>query len=238
MFQKANITIEKHNGVFVLRDDLLQGGTKSILMDDLLDPTKDEYIYASPVYGAFQIALSIYCINHFKTATIFCAKRNELHPNTIICKENGANIIEVPYGYLSNIESKAHEYLKLRPNAQKLMFGARNEQAKDLIAERMREIIRVLGVVPDSIWCAIGSGTLVEGILRGTTTSKVNGVSVGAAYENFDDRLTIYKYPKKFEWINKYPCPFKSMPNYDLKAWESCMINKRPDEVTLFWNVY
>ena len=46
-----NITIEKHNNVYVLRDDLLPGGSKSILMNHILDPNYDEYIYASPVYG-------------------------------------------------------------------------------------------------------------------------------------------------------------------------------------------
>ncbi len=81
----SNITLEKHNGVIVLRDDLLPGGTKSILMDKILDEAYSEYVYASPVYGAFQIALSIWCKNNNKKATIFCAKRNELHPNTIKC---------------------------------------------------------------------------------------------------------------------------------------------------------
>jgi len=50
------ITIEKHKGVNVLRDDLLIGGTKSILMPSIIGDDL-EYVYASPVYGGFQIAL-------------------------------------------------------------------------------------------------------------------------------------------------------------------------------------
>jgi hypothetical protein len=54
------IVIEKHKCVNVLRDDLLPGGTKSILMPSIIGDSL-EYVYASPVYGGFQIALSAYC---------------------------------------------------------------------------------------------------------------------------------------------------------------------------------
>lgn len=54
------LTLEKHKGITVLRDDLLTGGTKSILMPSIISDS-DEYVYASPVYGGFQIALFAYC---------------------------------------------------------------------------------------------------------------------------------------------------------------------------------
>lgn len=62
------ITIEQHKGVNVLRDDLLTGGTKSILMPSIIGDDL-EYVYASPVYGGFQIALSAYCQSVNKKAT-------------------------------------------------------------------------------------------------------------------------------------------------------------------------
>lgn len=52
------ITIEQHNGVSVLRDDLLPGGTKACFIGELLAPSFACHVYASPVYGAFQIALA------------------------------------------------------------------------------------------------------------------------------------------------------------------------------------
>ena len=45
------------------------------------------------------------------------------------------------------------------------------EESKNLIANRTKEIISKLGYEPDEIWCALGSGVLMEGIIRGTTTS-------------------------------------------------------------------
>ena len=117
-----SIFIEKYenqNGIYVLRDDLLPGGTKSILIDSLVHEVHDydnvnEIVYASPCYGGFQIALSIFCKNNNKKATIFCAKRKVRHPNTETCVQNGANVVEVPYGYLSVVEKYAREYVRER----------------------------------------------------------------------------------------------------------------------------
>ena len=202
-----SIVIEKYEnqpGIYVLRDDLLPGGTKSILIDSLLVNNHDnhdvnELVYASPCYGGFQIALSIYCKNNNKKATIFCAKRKIRHPNTEICIQNGANVVEVPYGYLSVVEKHAREYLRLReprfphtPSLQtkgiilgaggvlagglaplvplKIAFGANSPESINIIASRAKRVIEsfteIYGKPPDEIWCAVGSGTLISGIIQ------------------------------------------------------------------------
>jgi hypothetical protein len=95
--------IQSHNSILVLRDDLLPGGTKSVLLPHLIGEAQ-QYVYASPVYGGFQIALSIYCKSIGKQATIFCAERREMHPNTLKCLEHGAKVVQVKHGYLSVVE--------------------------------------------------------------------------------------------------------------------------------------
>lgn len=226
------ITIEEYNGIKVLRDDLLAGGTKSILMPSLIEPNK-EYVYASPVYGGFQIALSAYC---GALATIFCAKRKEMHPNTKQCLKYGAKVIEVPYGYLTVIEKHAKDYC-LATGAIKLKFGANEPENKIIIGNRMRQIIQELGKEPDEIWCAIGSGTLVDSILMATETAQIKGVQVGAEYKGVHERLQVLKYHKGFDKLSNYKAGFQSMPNYDLKAWEYCNKFKTGNDV-LFWNVF
>jgi hypothetical protein len=237
------INIEKYDNINVLRDDLLKGGTKSVILNNLLDKSINEWVYASPVYGGLQIALSHWCKSNNKKATIFCAERNELHENTKLCADLGANIIQIPYGYLSNIKSKANEYCK-QNNAQQIPFGLDTEMSRDIISNRMKDIIKIIGKEPNEIWCAVGSGVLVEGIIRGTKTAKIYGVQVGKEYniginkftDGFD-RLTILKYPKSFDKNSDIIPPFKSTQNYDAKAWEYC-INKKGDGEILFWNVY
>ena len=194
-----SIVIEKYEnqtGIYVLRDDLLPGGTKSILLDSLLINHHDvnELVYASPCYGGFQIALSIFCKNNNKKATIFCAERKLRHPNTEICIQNGANVIEVPYGYLSVVEKHSREYIRdsilqkkksisinskggvlgaqcLAPLVPlKIAFGANSPENINIIASRAKRVIELFsemyGTPPDEIWCAVGSGTLISGIIQ------------------------------------------------------------------------
>ena len=229
--------IKDHYGIKVVRDDLLPGGTKSILLASIDSPHINEFVYASPVYGGFQIAISIYCKSVGKLATIFCAKRNILHANTLKCIEHGASVIEVPYGYLSVIEKKAREYCAGKPATHKIIFGASTAENKILIKNRVLEAIKTIGQEPDEIWCAVGSGTLISGILLAVSEKvKVFGVQVGAEFKEVATNLTIIKYPKTFDKESKLKIDFPSMPNYDLKAFELC-IRQRGGGLVLFWNV-
>jgi hypothetical protein len=231
--------IKDHYGIKVVRDDLLPGGTKSILLASIDNPAINEFVYASPVYGGFQIAISIYCKSVGKKATIFCAKRNVMHPNTLKCVEHGATIVEVPYGYLSVIEKKAREYCEGKPATHKIVFGASTDENKLLIKNRVLDAITLLGQEPNEIWCAVGSGTLISGILLAVSEKvKVFGVQVGADFKDpsNNSNLTIIKYPKSFDKESKLKIDFPSMPNYDLKAFETCL-QQRGGGLVLFWNV-
>jgi len=233
------IVIEEHYGIHVLRDDLLNGGTKSILMNHIDKPNITEFVYASPVYGGFQIALSAYCKSVGKKATIFCAKRINKHNNSLKCVEYGANVIEVPFGYLSVVEKRAREYCHNKKNVEKIIFGANNHENKKIISDRVKQVLKQFK--PDEIWCAIGSGTLISSILMTVDESiKVYGVQVGAKFIPDKDysNLTIIKYPKKFDKESNIIIDFPSTPNYDKKAFEMCIkYNVDTNKNILFWNV-
>lgn len=254
-----SIFIEKYEnqtGIYVLRDDLLPGGTKSILIDSLVNvcDNVNEIVYASPCYGGFQIALSIFCKNNNKKATIFCAKRKVRHPNTEICVQNDANVVEVPYGYLSVVEKHAREYVRAREPGVvlKIAFGANSPESINIIASRAKRVIETFyttyGTPPHEIWCAVGSGTLISGIIQsvdeiqGTASPlKIYGVQVGKEFKcSNSPNVTIIVYPKPFEYASKLKVNFPSMPNYDLKAFEMCIkynANSDENKKILFWNV-
>lgn len=234
-----NITIEQHNGVNVLRDDLLPGGTKACFIGELLDQSFDFHVYASPVYGAFQIALAEYCRQHNRRAVIFCAKRGEPHENTLRAKQAGARVLQVPYGYLSNVQAKARQFCR-ENNGQYLEFGGRHEVAVQRISERAKAVFEKIGRIPDEIFCAVGSGTLLQGIERATEGGKckIIGVCVGAEYKDAIGKNTaLVKYPLPFEKPARAAAPFKTSRNYDLKAWEVCLARHNGGDV-LFWNVF
>src|SRR5689334_1021564 len=92
--------LEQHKGVWVLRDDLLPGGTKSIfLVDLLLKHDATHYVYCSPQYGGFQIALAHACRALGRHAVIVTPKAGQMHPNTEAAAKAGAYVMQVPHGY-------------------------------------------------------------------------------------------------------------------------------------------
>lgn len=237
------LNLEVHNGITVLRDDLLEGGTKTRFLDKILDPEKKGYVYASPAYGGFQIALASVAKRLGKRAIVMVAKRKNLHPYTKKARELGANIIEVDHGYLSNVQAKARKTAE-QFNYQYLEWGADYPEARRSIAETMRAITKKLGKEPDEVWCAVGSGTLFRGICTGTNKAKVKGVQVGADFEGLKpDRAEIIKYHLPFEKEAETKPPFNSTANYDAKAWEYCLkaqnqeTNQHNGKTILFWNV-
>jgi hypothetical protein len=230
--------IERHSNIDVLRDDTLPGGTKSTFLHLLLDLKKHYFVYASPVYGGFQIALAAYCKSIGKQAVIFCPKRKTPFINSLKAKEAGAVVYQVPYGYLSNCQSKARDFAAAH-NAQLLNFGADYPAAINSIAERMQAVTAWLKKEPDEIFCAAGSGTLLKGIIQGTANAVIYAVQVGADLKlslQGIDRVKILKYHKPFEAESKAKAPFPSCTNYDLKAWEYCLQYKKTGS-TFFWNV-
>ena len=115
-----NIFFCKEINAYVLQDHDLKGGTKSIFIGDLLKDGYNNYVYASPVYGAFQIALSLKCQELGKQAVIFCAKRQTPHTHTLICKVAGARIFQTNAGYLNVVQAKAKEFCQ-KYNGQYLL---------------------------------------------------------------------------------------------------------------------
>lgn len=150
--------------------------------------------------------------------------------------DNGANLKYVKGSYLSVVEKHARDYCE-ETGAKKLAFGVNDEVCIEMVAIRTRQVIETLGHEPDEIWCAVGSGTLVQGILNGTKTAKIYGVCVGKECTIENRRLTLIKYDKPFEKDSKFKQDFPSSKNYDLKAYEYCVKMSNQNKNVLFWNV-
>ena len=99
----------ERDGVFVVRDDLFPGGTKARFLPVLFNGV-DEVVYASPAEGGAQTALAAVAAQFGKRATIFVARRVQLHPRTLMAKGLGAQIVQVSPGYLNVVQARAREY--------------------------------------------------------------------------------------------------------------------------------
>lgn len=229
----ADPVVQEHEGILVVRDDLIKGGSKRRFVSQLFSSAL-EVVYASPVYGGAQIAIAHAAKDAGIKATIFCAKRNEPHPRTLEAKAAGAQIVQVPHGYLSNVKSKAQDYCELT-GAQLLPFGMNTPLAIAAIAAAAATVQAEIGVL-DQVWCVGGSGVLCRGLQLGLAAKQFYVVQVGRELQPRDiDRAIVIKSPLDFAKDAKIKPPFPSCSNYDAKAWE--FIKTQAKGRVLFWNV-
>ena len=220
----------EHDDVFVVRDDLFPGGTKARFLPILFEGA-DEVVYASPAEGGAQTALATVASQLGKRATIFVAKREQPHPRTLMATRLGAQIMQVSPGYLNVVQARAIKYSH-QTGAVLAPFGFDIPGAAQAIAQAALSI----GIQPDEVWCAGGSGVLARGLAQAWPNASCHVVQVGRALSPNDVAgATVHEYPKPFKWAMKLP-PFPSDPHYDAKAWELCLAHKGSSGV-LFWNV-
>lgn len=167
-------TVSVVNVDAIVRDDLLPGGTKRRAIPVFFRHDIHEYVYASPVQGAAQLALALTAREHGKQATIFCAKRKTWHPNTVRVHELGARVMEVPMGYLSNVTAKARDYCQ-GTGAMLLPFGLDDPR---MIAE-LADVARALGIAPHEVWSIASSGVLTRALQLAWPDARFFGVQVG-----------------------------------------------------------
>jgi hypothetical protein len=218
--------VELLDGRLIVRDDLLPGGTKCRGLAGMLTPGV-EYAYASPAEGFAQIALAITAAQLGAAATIFVAKRNAPHARTAAALAAGAKVIQVPHGYLSNVQAKARAYCDAM-GARLLPFGLDCEE----FLAGMAAAARGLGLNPPEVWCTAGSGVLTRAMQRAWPEAVHHAVAVGRKPDV--GRAIMHEAPEAFAANAKEPPPFPSCGNYDAKAWR--FFREAPPGA-LFWNV-
>lgn len=219
--------LEHHEGVAVIRDDLLPGGTKSrFLLPYLKTLEADEIVYAGPAQGGAQVALAITAYQAGKQATLFVPARKERTTYTGLAELYGARIIEVAPGHLSVLKARARGYCNQR-GAHLLPFGLDLPEAIDGIAEAAKSI----DFAPREVWCAAGSGVLAKALAKAWPEARICAVEVGKEAPG-----AAYAASVPFSTKSRTRPPFPSNPYYDAKAWDKCQKYKGTDGV-LFWNV-
>lgn len=221
--------IDTVEGIQVVRDDRIPGGTKRRVLEPLVAAAPaTEFVYASPAYGYAQIALAYSCAAAGKAATVFVAKRKTMHPRTAEAKAAGARIVEVPHGYLSNVQAKARAYAE-NTGAELLPFGLDTPE----FINGLSRVARALPVEPFEVWSVAGSGVLTRALQQAWPEAVFHAVRIG--HDPDGGCATIWRAPERFEQPARHRPPFASCDNYDAKAWRFIRKWARPG--ALFWNV-
>ena len=222
-----DIVLREHNGIIVVRDDLLPGGTKRRALPAILHQGC-EYVYAGPVTGYAQLALAYGAVDCGATATVFVAKRKVLHPRTAMVLRIGGRVVQVPTGYLTNVQAKARAYTEAS-GATLLPFGL---DTPAFIAA-LADVARALPVQPRQVWSVAGSGVLTRALQQAWPAADFRAVQIGRPPSIGRARLMVA--PERYEDDAREPPPFPSCGNYDAKAWR--FIRQSAATGALFWNV-
>lgn len=218
-----------YGGITVLRDDLIEGGTKARVAPRLLGDA-DEWVYAGPAQGAAQLALAIACEQTGKRAVFFTAARKTPHPTTAQAMRHGLRVVNVPYGRLSVVQHRARAYCAMT-GARLIEFGLLLPGMEDALAELAASI----GVSPPEVWVTAGSGTLTRACARAWPSAGIHAVQVGMP-PHLPPRARLHVAPEQFHEPARGPLPpFPSAICYDAKAWRFVSRLARPG--SLFWNV-
>jgi hypothetical protein len=219
--------VEEIDGILVVRDDRVPGGTKRRVLAPLLH-AGEEYVYASPAQGYAQVALAYAAQAAGARATIFVAKRATPHKRTAEAHALGAKVMQVPHGYMSVVRTRARGYCEAT-GADLLPFGLDTPA----VSEALADIARGLNLSPREVWTVAGSGALSRALQRAWPEAVFHAVRIGAAPQA--GRARLYQAPEAFEQDARQPPPFPSCSNYDAKAWRFIRTHAQPG--ALFWNV-
>ena len=226
--------IKEYDGIQVVRDDLLDGGTKrrAFTMYIASLPNIEEFVYASPRQGYAQLSLAYACRDLGRKCTVTVPKGKHYWLTDEAIKL-GCNIIEVPMGFLTNIQAKARYYCE-ENEAHLIPFGGDHP----IIVEAMTRTALSLDIQPKEVWTVMSSGVLSRGLQSAWSDAKVYGVQIGhnttedemGRAETFRSKYKFHQECKKDERP-----PFPSSLTYDSKAWT--FIKENASEGALFWNV-
>ena len=227
--------LEEHNGFVVVRDDLLEGGSKIRFADYLISsqPEIKEWVYgSSPATGYAQISLACLCKKYGKKAVIFMADRawDRLHDYQVEAMRQGADMRFVPNGMLSVTEKRARDYVE-KDWKQRHLLPIGFDHPSVIISISM--VAKNIECNPSEVWTVGSSGTLTRGLQLAWPDAEFHCVTVG--HKGDYGRATTYRCEIPFNKEAKVKPPFPSAPTYDAKAWEFMKEHASPG--ALFWNV-
>lgn len=226
-------TLEKYEGVIVANDQA-EGGTKARFLYKLFERA-DSVAYASSAEGTAQVALSAVAHRLGKKAFIFGPARAQLSPRQAEVIKLGGGFIPCRPGYMNVCQSRATTFAR-RNGCDVLPFGATTPDAVDEIATCAES----LKVKPDFIWCASGSGTLIQGLVKCWPKAQAHVTQVGHVLTAGEvSGATIHVSPYKYQ--QQAPdAGFDCDRHYEAKAWammQAWRAATKPRGSILFWSV-
>jgi len=228
------VTTSMHDGILVVRDDKLEGGSKRrALTPDMLrlaGEGHEEFVFGGPAEGYAQLALAYSAKEIGVRATYFVAKRKQPHRNTVEAIAAGIKAVEIPHGRLSVVQYRARTYCA-ETGAYFYPLGFATPEYE---AELTKQISAALeGLEFSETWACAGSGLLTRCMQAAAPSVNHHAVRIGFPPKVGD--AILFDAPEAFADEAASPPPFPSAANYDAKVWRFIKEHAKPG--ALFWNV-
>lgn len=231
--------LDEIDGITIVRDDLLEGGSKVRFLDNFIkNMNESEIVFGGgSANGYSQISLAHVCKKHNKKCVLFMAKRAKPTINQQKSIDAGADMRWVPNGMLTVTKCRAREYAEESDDRYNLPF---NYDSVSEVKKEMLKIMRGVGkrVTPTEIWSVGASGTTSRALQEAFPDIPINVVQIGHVLSNEEiGRAKLYVSKLKYTQTPKEEDmpPFNSNSTYDSKAW--VFIKQYAKKGALFWNV-
>jgi hypothetical protein len=219
--------IETHEGRYVVREDLIDVGTKARAGEFLIATCpSDTIVYVQPRCGFAGISLTKLCKMYGKKLVLFMPSSKEISNHQAWCIEHGCEYHFHRIAAMPNLNLIASKWAK-ENNAFFVPLGLRHKLVTAMLVKVAYELCE-----PDCFWTAFSTGVLNRALQIAWPHAEANGVAVARnIHDGEKGRAKIVGHYRSFSQDSLMSPPFPSASNYDAKVWEFT----EPGD--LFWNV-
>lgn len=245
--ENPNFIIQRYENIDIIRDDLLESGSKQRAVISIIRKLSDKYnefVVPTSEYGIGGLTLAYACKLFQKVAHIFVTDSSKMYPEIKAKIEKYGGIIHTGFRSMKEIYSNIESF-KEGKNIYEFQLGFEGELFAKTLEKKLKFALGTTFVYQwitryDEVWIVGGTGSMSKILFNIFANSKIFVVQVGKEIVDTikDPRYKIIKYNKPFSYRSEVVPPFNSIPNYDAKAWEMLIKSNRANKNILFWNVY
>lgn len=224
--------ITQHEGVNVVRDDLLTG-SKVRGGDFLVSKVKEQrLVYVQPRTGLAGVSLLDVCKRHNKDLTLWMPSSKRISAHQACCIEQGCDYRFARIAAMPNLNRIAKMWAE-ENGAFFIPLGLKHEFVTAGIINTALKMPE-----PEEVWTVVSTAVLTRALQIAWPNAKFHAVAVARNMKAGEiGRAEIISAPEPFTKAIK-TCeepPFPSVNTYDGKAWR--YIPKNTGRNILFWNV-
>jgi len=224
--------VETHDGVRVVRDDLLVG-SKVRGGDCLISNIKQKtLVYVQPRTGLAGVSLLSVAKRHNKKVKLFMPSSKQISHHQACCIEQGADYEFHRIAAMPNLNAIAKKWADENDDTYFIPLGLKHELVTAGFVKVASKIPE-----PEEVWTVISTGVLHRALQIAWPNAKFHCVAVSRNMKRGEiGHKNIISAPEPFtKEIKENLPPFPSVNTYDGKAWRYIPKNSRKD--ILFWNV-